>query len=172
MTSGSGVEKLHLEIVFNQPGVRVVVYRGWYRVFVWGRYFMRSHWDSVHPDRRDSDMRKLLDSLSKRVADSVRGGDVVDPAGWEAYPLLLELMGTFSDGSGKERVPASLTIFAGDGVFKACLHERQNCLKLWASSSSLTGVLEALETRLSDPEIDWRACPPDPSTKKWKQSGK
>jgi hypothetical protein len=66
----------------------------------------------------------------------------------------------WEDGSGRER--STLLIFAED-VFKCCLIDKDNDCTLWASGRTLEDLLSGLESRLVDPEADWRKRkPPQP----------
>lgn len=58
------------------------------------------------------------------------------------------------DGECKSR--SSLVVFVEDGLFKACLTEKDSNSVLWASCKSFDELLEALEARLTDDQPDWR----------------
>lgn len=58
------------------------------------------------------------------------------------------------DGECKSR--SSLVVFVEDGLFKACLTEKDSNSVLWASCKSFDELLESLEARLTDDQPDWR----------------
>lgn len=57
---------------------------------------------------------------------------------------------------GELRQPSSLIVFMEGGMFKAGLNDKDNNMILWASCKSFNDLLEALEARLTDDQVDWR----------------
>jgi hypothetical protein len=57
---------------------------------------------------------------------------------------------------GQGRVTSTLILMAEDGVFKACLSDRETEQVLWASSPTWSGLWEALEASLSSGTGVWR----------------
>lgn len=100
--------------------------------------------------------RNLADLISGQ-APNLKGPAASDDALEEKCPLLHLLMTSQEDDKGKKRKVCSLSIFAGDGVWKASLNERDKGLVLWASADSLATLPEALEALLNETPIPWRA---------------
>lgn len=61
---------------------------------------------------------------------------------------------------GKPRSHSTLIIFVQDGMFKACLSDKDTNMGLWSSAKSFDDLLEALEARLTDDRPDWRKSKP------------
>jgi len=61
----------------------------------------------------------------------------------------------FDDGS--ERETATLLIFAADGVWKACLNDRAEGRVAFVTSSTVQGLLGALDGQLEEGSVEWRA---------------
>lgn len=57
---------------------------------------------------------------------------------------------------GTPRETSSLMIFAGDGMLKAMLKDREAGLCLWVASDGLEKLLLVLEAALNDPQQEWR----------------
>lgn len=57
---------------------------------------------------------------------------------------------------GELRQRSTLVVFVEDGMFKACLSDKDSGTSLWASCKSFDDLLEALEARLTDDRPDWR----------------
>lgn len=66
--------------------------------------------------------------------------------------------GAWPDGSIRQT--SSLVVFVQDGMFKACLGDKDSNTSLWASSRSFDELLESLECRLTDEQPDWRRSRP------------
>jgi hypothetical protein len=86
------------------------------------------------------------------------GADPSDDKFKKNYPTLFEYMASSSWPDGEVRKRSSLVIFAEDGMFKGCLGERDLNMQLWGASTTLLGVLEALEGRLTEDRPEWRAA--------------
>jgi len=101
-------------------------------------------------------MSKTLQELFFTKA-SEKGAAAAQDKRMEAKtPMLYSLLTCTSLGGGKTRKPCTLTIFAGDGVWKASLKERDHNMVLWAACDSLEGIPEALEAQLALEVIPWR----------------
>ena len=61
---------------------------------------------------------------------------------------------TWDDGG--DRCTSTLLVFAEDGLWKGCLHDREEKATLWASGGTIRGVMEALEALLSEGHGMWR----------------
>jgi hypothetical protein len=82
--------------------------------------------------------------------------DALDPGFLVEYPALHQFMCRQTNPDGSPRRPSSLTVFTEDGLFKACLNEKDLGLALYASGDTFPGALLALETRLHAPKVEWR----------------
>lgn len=87
------------------------------------------------------------------------GGDPVDPKFEKAYPTLWQYLSAKVWPDGEVRKRSSLVVFAEDSMLKGCLSDRDTDSSLWAASGTFTGLLEALEGRLTEDIPEWRAKP-------------
>ena len=85
-----------------------------------------------------------------------------DPESLRKFPILVDYLGqdTWEDGSVRET--STVLCVMEDGVFKACLIDKDADRTLWVSCGALQGLLPALEARLGNPGADWR------KRKEWK----
>lgn len=76
-----------------------------------------------------------------------------------SYPNLFDhLTSTSFDGEAAgSRVVSTLLVFCADGVFKACLRERNDGICLWTAGASFGDVLTVLERELENDTGVWRA---------------
>jgi hypothetical protein len=72
------------------------------------------------------------------------------------WPAICEFISEIRDAEGRPMKGATLMLFAEDGCYKLCLHDRLGSCSLWASSDSHFGVYDALEKRLASGTGDWR----------------
>lgn len=61
---------------------------------------------------------------------------------------------TWADGS--PRKPSTLLIFTEDGRWKCCVSDRDQERNAFFTANSLSGLLEAVETALSQDRAEWR----------------
>lgn len=57
---------------------------------------------------------------------------------------------------GTSRQTSSILIFAGDGMLKGMLRDREAGLCLWVAADGLEKLLLVLEASLNDPQAEWR----------------
>lgn len=57
---------------------------------------------------------------------------------------------------GTPRQVGTLLIFSEDGLWKGCLHDRQEQRSAWASGSDIDAVLSALDADLRNGTAQWR----------------
>lgn len=91
----------------------------------------------------------------RRVGGS--GGMLVDHCDLSAkYPVLWSHLSQVAWEDGQVRETSNLLVFQQDGMLKAMLRDREHGLCFWTASGSLTGLLDALEAGLCDPQAEWR----------------
>jgi hypothetical protein len=71
-------------------------------------------------------------------------------------PALYEML-TCRIFEGKARETGTVLIFCEDGLWKACISDRDNDRVLFRACGTLDGLWEALEGALESPAPDWRA---------------
>lgn len=74
------------------------------------------------------------------------------------YPALFEYLTAATYPDGSQRQTSSLTLFSEDGLFKACLSDRDQGLNLFVSETKLLACFEALELLLGDDNTPWRVA--------------
>jgi len=72
------------------------------------------------------------------------------------YEMLFEMMTHTTWDDGTPRQTSSLTIFAEDGCWKACLSDRELGTVTFVTSKTVLGLLVALEDGLEECTLDWR----------------
>jgi len=81
-----------------------------------------------------------------------------------AFPRVHEFLTCDKWDDGKSRVTGSLSLFIEQGVWKACLNDRDTEASLYVTGETTLACMKALEGRLDGTkEADWRA---------WKKKGK
>jgi len=98
----------------------------------------------------------FLEKLRESKALGNKGAALVDEKFTKSFPALSEYMTSVTYPDGQERTPCSLTIFCEEGVFKACLSERDLEMSLWGTGETFQDCLKTLEERLKGPAPDWR----------------
>lgn len=83
--------------------------------------------------------------------------DPVDEGFRKKYPTLWMFLSAGAWPDGEMRKRSSLSIFSDDGMVKGVLNEKEANVSLWASAPTFTGLLEALEARLTEDRPEWRA---------------
>lgn len=99
-------------------------------------------------------------ALSKRNLPQTVGGPqpaMRDSVTQSLYPTLWMYLTDTKWDDGSPREPASLLVFMQDGVLKGMLKDKNALACLWVASSTLGGLLAALEASLNDPSAEWRA---------------
>jgi len=101
-------------------------------------------------------MKFIKDSLAKgKMADVPAAcGDATLS---KKYPALFEFLTCNRDDEGRERKTATLSIFYHDGQFKCFLNDRQEECSTCVTATTLNGLWEALESRITSSEPGWRA---------------
>ncbi len=98
----------------------------------------------------------LLDSVLPGASDVASEVDAADDELEIQCPRLFALLTRTRRSDGASRQVCSLTLFTESGQWKACLHERDHDLSLWATSDCLGGLWQTLERRLTEAHADWR----------------
>jgi len=78
------------------------------------------------------------------------------PAWGLRFPALTEYLVATAWEDGEERTPATLLLLTEVGLWKGCLHDRDEGRSLWRSGRTEEAVLTALESALASGEADWR----------------
>lgn len=84
------------------------------------------------------------------------GGSPVDAAFQRAYPVLFEWMTEVEWEGGAAREPLTLILMTEGPAFKACVNDRANERLCWVVASTLTGLLQSVESVLKDEGTDWK----------------
>jgi len=84
------------------------------------------------------------------------GGQLTDRVFQADYPALFEYLGLTQYPDGKSRQTASLTLFSEDGLWKACLNDRETAQVLFVTETSFGVLLAALELLLQSDRPPWR----------------
>lgn len=79
-----------------------------------------------------------------------------DPDFVSRFPRVARLMTATVLPSGQPRQTSTLIIVFEEGLFKGGLRERDRDVSLWQSSSTMDGLLLALEEALARKPVDWR----------------
>lgn len=87
-----------------------------------------------------------------------------DKHAMDHYPCLVEFLSDDQWDDGTSRTPGSLTLFIEDGIWKACLNDRDASASMYVTGDNAVACMKSLETRLNGgTAADWRA---------WKKKGK
>lgn len=80
----------------------------------------------------------------------------MDDAFERRYPALYEML-TCRIFDGKARETGTVLFFCEDGLWKACLNDRDRELVMFRSSGSVESLWDALEGALQSGQAEWRA---------------
>jgi hypothetical protein len=97
--------------------------------------------------------------LRRPSSNGVRSADgaaSVDCAYCQRYPALAEFLTLSEWEPGQLRVTGTLLLFVEEGVWKACLHDRDDCKAAFVSSETFQGLLERVDEGLRGDDFDWR----------------
>jgi len=72
------------------------------------------------------------------------------------YPSLWEFLTEAKFADGTDRQAPTMTVFVEGRLLKACVNDRAEGMVAFATGSSLTAILEALEEGLQADSLDWR----------------
>jgi hypothetical protein len=106
-----------------------------------------------------------LDAMANKLLAVGRGkqpvngkaAKLVDSDFVKKFPAVHAFMTEVEDEKGKERSVSKVTVFVEAGQIKASLSDPDSECSTYVSCDTLAGVWEALETRLSAGEAEWRA---------------
>lgn len=91
-------------------------------------------------------------------------GLLKDEHSMKHYPTLVQFLSDDTWDDGGSRTPGSLTFFIEDGIWKACLNDRDAQASLYVTGDNATACMKSLEARLTGATTaDWRT---------WKKKGK
>lgn len=102
-------------------------------------------------------------ALQRRPApggpDATVAGGVI-PIGDEAfskkYPTLLEFLTRVGWDDGQPREKGSFFVFCEDGMFKACLNDKDAGMVAFITCMSFNALLDRVEKGLAANSLDWR----------------
>jgi len=113
-------------------------------------------WFDLSPGERENIMSKFRQNVDQRKVAGTSKQAASDETMAASFPALLEYLTDREGQGGAVRQTATITLFAEDGMFKACLNDRQEGLSTWASGESVQDTIEALEGLLASGEAVWR----------------
>jgi len=139
---------------FARKAARVARNRKWLRE--------ASQWKTWYFDSRTNKLTEI--NMSKSIQDLMKPS-AIEPSALaaedtyvaEKFPNLYAMLTTQVLGKGKTRTPSTLFIFAGGGVWKICLGDKDGNRCLWAESDTVAGLTAALELLLDLPQVPWKA---------------
>lgn len=150
----------------SKLGVNLCLFVEWTGQLVAHQFFPWELWLSIDDHFR----RRMFMDFFKRPSKSS------SPVGQNGVPFVdTELssiaptvsaylsMDAWCDGEVRER--STLIILFQDGQYKICLSDKNDGMTLWAASNTFLGLLEALESRLTEATPDWR------KQRQWKKKG-
>jgi len=96
--------------------------------------------------------------LQRATRPKVEGGSgtVLDADFLKKFPCLAAHLTQVCWDDGEVRQTSTLSIFTGDGCFKACLRDREQSLCLWIAAKTFADLPKVLEAALVDPNTVWR----------------
>lgn len=102
---------------------------------------------------------EAMSMLRKREDRKVLGEErspLLDHEASKRWPAIWEHLtaGEYPDGTKRER--SSLTVFYQDHSIRGMIRDKDQKLCLWATSTSLFGLLDAIEAGCNDPDAEWR----------------
>lgn len=121
----------------------------------------RSIGDETSTVRRLSSCEDYLMRFVKRLENAAAGGasTLVKDDLSESYPALWEYLTATEYAPGQPRVTSTLMLLTESGKVKGCVHDRDGNASAWFTSTSLRGLLDAIESALIEQTADWRAKP-------------
>jgi len=120
-------------------------------------HFVREWWEHLMAEKKSEIQRSYVQKALGSKAPAGAGSGASDSTLAQACPALHEFLTLCQLPDGTARTPSTLLVFVDGGLWKACLHERDAGLNLWATGESLAQLWEELEARLTAPVVDWRA---------------
>lgn len=102
------------------------------------------------------DMGKFAESMKRDLAKKGEVPQAKDTMFSKEFPALWDLITCtrFSDGS--LRTPATLIMFVEDGMWKACLSDRETGRVAFVTADCQNALLPSLEDALQTGKLDWR----------------
>lgn len=75
-----------------------------------------------------------------------------------SWTALWEQLTDVAWDDGSERRPSTLLLFFSDGVWKACLNDKESERTGWIAGHTLSELLSSLDKALAGNKVDWRAA--------------
>ena len=76
------------------------------------------------------------------------------------FPAIVEFCCALEGPDGKKRETSTITLFWDQGMWKACVNDRDRSVSGFFSDRRLAGLLDRLELALEEGSIDWRVKKP------------
>lgn len=146
-------------VAANTLGVSVTLRCHWSGRLLFGRLLPGEYLEGMS-DKEILEMASAFFKKPPSNGSSKDGGaDPSDPKFEKGHPTLWLYLSAKVWPDGEVRKRSSLVVFCEDGMLKGCLSDRDTDSSLWAASSTFSGLLEALEGRLTEDVPEWRAKP-------------
>lgn len=138
-------------------GVLLVVLETWSGKLLRQSLYKWSLLSQLGPEGRKASFMSFFKKPGKPAIPVVGGDDDRIPVCLkERSPTLGHFLCSPCWPDGEARQLSSLVVFVEDGIFKACLSDKDSSNVLWSSAKCWDDLLEALEARLTDDVPDWR----------------
>lgn len=138
-------------------GLSFTVRCRWTQVIVWGHHLSKEYLEDLTVEEISEMATTFFKKPPVGKRDGSGGTDPVDPSFEKKYPTLWCYLSKLAFPDGEVRKRSSLIVFCEDGMVKGCLSDKDTEASLWAASGTFTGLLEALEGRLTEDAPEWRA---------------
>lgn len=83
-----------------------------------------------------------------------------DPRVEKDFPATWDLMTTTKLKDGTSVATLTILVFCQDGLWKACVNDRQGEVSSFVSAETALGLLQAIEEGLAGDSLEWRASKP------------
>jgi len=105
----------------------------------------------------------MAEFAERRRAAPVRAagsGVKRDPRVEKDFPAIWDLMTTTKLKDGTSVATMTVLLFVQDGLWKACLNDRQGEVSSFVSADTALALLQAIEEGLAGDSLEWRSSKP------------
>jgi len=142
-----------------QKGTTFIVFvRAWSGSVLCTTHYISEWWEFLMAAKQQEVMKSYVTKALATKAPGGKGAAASDSSLAATCPALHEFLTLSVLPDGTARTPSTLLIFSEGGLWKACLHERDASLNLWATGGTLQELWEELEARLTADVVDWKAA--------------